>query len=180
MSPSLLQRVAAGDDAAVRETIDRYGPLVWSLARRHLGASHEAEEVVQDIFVQLWQVASRFNSELGSEPTFVAMIARRRLIDRARSRARRPKEEVIGEAAAPPSADRLTDADDAAQAARALASLSGEQQRVIRLSVHHGLSHEEIATATGMPLGTVKTHIRRGLMRVRELLTRATDRRALA
>lgn len=179
VSQTLLQRVAAGEQAAVRETIERYGSLVWSLARRHLGTSSEAEEVVQEVFVQLWQQAARFDPTLGSEQTFVALIARRRLIDRARSRARRPRPEEIQESAVAAAADRVADADDVARAAEALGALGVEQQRVIRLSVHHGLSHEEIATATGLPLGTVKTHIRRGLMRVREMLTQAAGRRAL-
>jgi len=95
------------------------------------------------------------------------------LIDRARSRARAPQSAALSEAipAAPP-AESLR--DEAAIAARAINQLSPDQQRAVKLSIYRGLSHEQIAQATGMPLGTVKTHIRRGLIRVRELLEGTT------
>jgi RNA polymerase sigma-70 factor (ECF subfamily) len=102
------------------------------------------------------------------------MIARRRLIDRTRARGRRVSAEPLAEdpaVAARPAPDRLDTADDAARAASALTTLSPDQQRVLKLSVYQGLSHEQIAQATGIPLGTVKTHIRRGLIRIREMLS---------
>lgn len=170
---SLLQRVARGEAEAVRECIDRYGGLVWSLARRFTSGDADAEDAVQEIFVNLWRSADRFDPSVASETTFVAMIARRRLIDRARSRGRQPTVEVMTEVNAPPiptRGDATETADDAAQASVALAKLAPDQQRVLRLSVYQGLSHEQIAQATGLPLGTVKTHIRRGLIRIRELL----------
>jgi RNA polymerase sigma-70 factor (ECF subfamily) len=149
--------------------------LVWSLARRLLANAADAEDAVQDIFVDLWAHAGRFDDSLASEPTFVAMIARRRLIDRRRRAQRRPPPqplpEQLSEAAA---ADAVELADEAALARRAFAELRPEQQRVLRLAIDQGLTHEEIARATGLPLGTVKTHARRGLIRLRELL----DRRA--
>ena len=164
----LLPRVAAGDQAAVRECISQYGGLVWSLARRM--AASDAEDAVQEIFVDLWQSAARYDASLGSEPTFVGMIARRRLIDRARRRQRRPDTEPLPDSSRGGEAPRQELGIEAQQAARAVALLSPGQQQVIVLTACHGLSHEEVATKTGMPLGTVKAHARRGLMRVREAL----------
>ncbi|MCX5746449.1 MAG: sigma-70 family RNA polymerase sigma factor, partial [Proteobacteria bacterium] len=89
----LLARVAVGDRGALRECLDRYGGLVWSIARRF--EASEAEDAVQEIFVDLWKSAVRYDPEVASEPTFIAMIARRRLIDRRRSRGRRPATEPM-------------------------------------------------------------------------------------
>ncbi|MEM9065036.1 MAG: sigma-70 family RNA polymerase sigma factor [Planctomycetota bacterium] len=181
MSPEetpLLARVAAGEPGAVRACLDRFGGLVWSLCRRRCATDSEAEDAVQDIFLDVWQSASRYDPEIASETAFVAMIARRRLIDRQRRSSRRPKPYALGEGGLEPSGGEERDLDrtapevldEATRAANALRRLSPEQQRVLQLSVYHGLSHEKISRATGLPLGTVKTHARRGLIRLRELL----------
>lgn len=177
MEQSILQRVAAGDSAAMRACIDGYGGLVWSLARRFLSNTSEAEDAVQEIFVDLWKSAARFDPAVAAEHTFVAMIARRRLIDKVR--ARRPLTEEMPLAADGPAARLAVDAaelgEDAAAAAEALRGLEPGQQWAIELAVVRGLSHEEIARVTGQPLGTVKTNIRRGVMRIR---TRLQERRS--
>jgi RNA polymerase sigma factor (sigma-70 family) len=170
-APTLLQRVAQGDEGAVRDCIDRFGGLVWSLARRMV--PREAEDAVQEIFVEIWKHAYRYDPAVASETAFVAMIARRRLIDRRRRIERRPDEVMLSEDSPetdkglPPASEV---SEDAQRAVAALNQLSTEQQRVLRLSIYRGLSHERIATVTGLPLGTVKTHARRGLMRIRDLL----------
>lgn len=171
----LLPAVARGDEGAVRDCIARYGGLVWSLARRACPTHAEAEDSVQEIFISLWRSAARFDAERGSEATFVATIARRRLIDRVRRVTRRPDgvllEDVTGvspQTAQGADDSRLANSEEAAIARRALETLSEDQQRVIGLSLLHGLSHEKIAQSTGIPLGTVKTHIRRGLIKVRD------------
>jgi RNA polymerase sigma-70 factor (ECF subfamily) len=168
----LLPRIASGDPTAVRECIARYGGLVWSLARRFLGNPADAEDAVQDVFVELWKNAGKFNPMLSAEPTFVTMVTRRRLIDRKRRAARVPAAAPLSpDVAGRPGGERLTDVnDEAARAASALGELRDDQQRVIRMAIYDGLTHEEIAAATGLPLGTVKTHIRRGLIRIREVL----------
>lgn len=173
LSPSLLQRVAAGDPAAMQPCIDEFGGLVWSLARRLCPTASEAEDAVQEVFISLWENAGRFDPDKGSETTFVAMIARRRIIDRGRQRARQQR--LIDESRTretPPTERRSDDAigDEAARALRAMSRLSADQQRVLQLAIHYGYTHEQIATITRMPLGTVKTNVRRGLIRIRDLL----------
>lgn len=163
---------------AVRECLDRYGGLVWSLARRFLQDSAEAEDAVQEIFVDIWVNASRFDSARGSEKTFVTVLARRRLIDRRRRSQRQPDWQQLPDTLADASENstRRTELhDEAALAAQALSELRTEQKQVLELAIYHGLTHERIARVTNMPLGTVKTHIRRGLLRVREWMNRVTE-----
>lgn len=170
LSGSVLERVATGDQQAVQECIDAYGGLVWSLARRFFRDSAEAEDAVQEVFLSLWKTAHRFDHKVASEATFVAMVARRRLIDRLRKRARGPETSAETFEAAVERSERVELSDEARWALEAFSELGEDQQRVLRMAIHHGLSHERIAESTGMPLGTVKTHIRRGLIRVREVL----------
>jgi RNA polymerase sigma factor (sigma-70 family) len=170
--PSLLARVGAGDAAAVREVLARYGGLVWSIAKRF--EPGDAEDAVQEIFLDLWKSAARYDGLLGSETTFIATIARRRLIDRRRSRRRRPHDssdvsDVVLEELASDGTSPATSAE-ASKAATALDKLRPEQRQVLVLSTCHGLSHGEIAAQTGMPLGTVKAHARRGLISIRAAL----------
>ncbi len=174
MIQALLPRVANGDRAAIRECIQRYGGLVWSLAKRASASPEDAEDAVQEIFVDLWKSAPRFDPRLGQEATFVATIARRRLVDRRRQRNRRPETEPISQVAPMTSGGIAPELGvEAAKAAQALDQLRPEQKQVLVLTTLHGLSHEEVATSTGMPLGTVKAHARRGLLRVREVLGEA-------
>jgi RNA polymerase sigma factor (sigma-70 family) len=166
---ALLSRVANGDPGAVRDCLARYGGLVWSLARRF--EPHDAEDAVQEIFLDLWKSAARFDPQVASEPVFIAMIARRRLIDRQRTRRRRPATETIEREL--PIVDHARGPESCAeafQAARALDRLRPEQRHVLVLATCHGLSHGEIAERTGMPLGTVKAHARRGLQSIRAAL----------
>jgi RNA polymerase sigma-70 factor, ECF subfamily len=173
MPESVLKRVANGDSSAIKEVMDQFGGLVWSLARRSCYNPADAEDATQEIFLDLWKSASRYDESKGSETLFVAMIARRRLIDRIRRRGREPHTEDIDEPGFELSAGNEADAEtmtEAALAARAVATLKPAQQEVLKLGLLQGLSHSEIAEVTGMPLGTVKTQMRRGLIRVRELM----------
>jgi RNA polymerase sigma-70 factor (ECF subfamily) len=168
--PPVLPRVALGEPAAVRECIERYGGLVWSLSRRFSSSPTDAEDAVQEVFLDLWKSAGRFDPAAGSEPTFVALIARRRLIDRRRRQKRAPQTEILTEALPNEGMLPVELGAEAALATRALAQLRPEQRQVLLLITCHGLSHEEVAQHLGMPLGTVKAHARRGLMVVRETL----------
>jgi RNA polymerase sigma-70 factor (ECF subfamily) len=173
MSESVLKRIAKGDERAVAQCMDEFGNLVWALARRLSRTRADAEDAVQEIFTDLWRSAGRFDPQQGSEKVFVTTIARRRLIDRMRRSAHQPGGEpvesldVIGWAEPGTRAEVCVEAE---RAARAVARLRPEQQKVLELGILAGLSHSEIAAATGMPLGTVKTNMRRGLLQVRELM----------
>ena len=173
MAVGLLERVARGEPGAFPQCLDAYGDLVWSLARRFSPTSADAEDATQDIFLQLWKAAARYDASRGTEAVFIATLARRLLIDRHRERRRRPVEVVMDDPDSPWVA--VEDASgaissDAERAATLLRELTPEQQRVIGLSVVDGLSQSEIATSTGLPLGTVKTLMRRGLLQVRAVL----------
>lgn len=156
-----------------------YGGLVWALARRMLNNSDDAEDAVQEIFVDIWKTAAKFDPLQASETTFVAMIARRRLIDRIRHGSRRISTDPIDDLTAEPSdgsEGKMQLSLEAREAARALDSLRPEQRRVLQLSIIQGLTHQEISEMTGMPLGTVKTHARRGLLQAREFLGLAEEK----
>lgn len=168
---SVLERIARGDSAAVRECIDQYGSLVWSLARRLSRTPADAEDATQEIFVDIWRSAARFDASQGSDKVFIAMIARRRLIDRLRKSSAEPPmdppealESVVW--ADPGTASETS--TEAERAARALKELRPEQRQVLELGLLEGLTQSEIAARLGIPLGTVKSFMRRGLMRLRE------------
>jgi len=167
-----LQRIAAGDRNAVQDCLKAYSGLVWSLARRMLRNSEGAEDAVQEIFIDVWKNAARFDPSRSSETTFIAMIARRRLIDKIRHAQRRisPEslEDMLSDPAVPESSLQMM--VEGREAFEALKTLRPEQRQVLELSIIQGLSHQEIADATGMPLGTVKTHARRGILQARENL----------
>lgn len=165
----VLPRIAAGDQGAVRELITNYGDLVWSLARHFTGSHSEAEDAVQDIFIYLWQKAGMYEPSIGSEDTFVSVLTRRRLIDRWRRESRRPHNEPMSEHAmgAPSLSGEPRDEDDLAAVRSVFERLSQEERLVLRLSIASGCTHQMIATQTGIPLGTVKTLIRRSLIQIR-------------
>ena len=173
----LLPRIAAGDERAVRDCVARYGALVWSLARRWSPDGGDAEDAVQEIFIDLWRTSARYDQSRTSEAGWVAMIARRRLIDRARKRERLPALESIPDNFDVASeSERDLDREWRAEQARAvLRELPPAQRRMLELSLLHGRTHDEIARETETPLGTVKSHIRRGLQRARDLLAARTQ-----
>lgn len=168
----VLTRIAAGDPAAVQECIDRYGNLVWTIARRFTRSAADAEDAVQDVFIDVWKSAARFDSTRSTEAAFVAMVARRRLIDQIRRAERRPRTIEMPEDFDVPGIDehQVEMSAEAALAARALQQIKPEQRNVLMMSVYHGMTHAEIVEETRLPLGTVKSHIRRGLAEVRRLL----------
>ncbi len=179
---SLLLQIANGQKSAVAECVDRYGGLVWSLAQRLTPTRSDAEDAVQEVFISLWKSASRFDPGKASEPTFVAMVARRRLIDFQRRHKKFSVERDVPqqvdrepEAARPSPSDALATCEEAAQAAQLLRELPEDQSQAIRMSVYDGLSHSQIAESMGLPLGTVKTHIRRGLGKLRDRLSTITE-----
>ncbi|MEQ8845653.1 MAG: sigma-70 family RNA polymerase sigma factor [Phycisphaerales bacterium] len=176
--PAVLPAIAQGHPEAASALLDRYGGLLWTLARRMSPTAADAEDAVQDILVELVRSAHRFDASIAGESTFIATVARRRLIDRTRKRGRErtePGEERIRTLEDSRSPERASNralfGEDARRAFEAMEALSDQQRRCISLWACHGLSHEQISRATGLPLGTTKAHIRRGLMRLRRELT---------
>jgi RNA polymerase sigma-70 factor (ECF subfamily) len=172
VTDAILPRIAAGDTAAVDDCLRQYSNLVWSLARRMSFNQNDAEDAVQEIFIDIWKSAGRFDPDRAPESVFVTTIARRRLIDRQRRSSRQPAFEPFYETV-PNGNDVDEEATRQLQMSRvteALKDLPAEQQRVMTLAVVQGLTHSQIADATGLPLGTVKSHIRRGLLKLENLL----------
>jgi RNA polymerase sigma-70 factor (ECF subfamily) len=180
---SILERVAAGDRFALNQCLETYSGLVWSLARRFVGNHADAEDAVQEVFIELWRTADRFDPQLGSEATFISTVARRRFIDRQRRRSRRldavslDQEQLDRPASDPP---HLEIQDEVRRVQEAMHQLRPEEQQVLHLSLTEGLSQAEIAQRTELPLGTVKSHARRGLERLRSMLGVERETRALA
>jgi RNA polymerase sigma factor (sigma-70 family) len=176
----VLPRVAAGDELAVRECVERYGSLIWALARRWSPDPRDVEDAVQEVFVDLWRSAGRYDATRATEAGWVAMVTRRRLIDRMRRRQRAVELEPLPEDF-DQADDREIDLDRQVrveQAHAVLQALPLNQRTMLELSLLHGRTHDEIARETGTPLGTVKSHIRRGLQRARDLLQAAPASRA--
>lgn len=170
MTASLLERIAAGDDAAVGETLDRYGGLVANLARRYCPPS-DVDDAVQDVFISVWRDAARFDPARAKETTFVAMIARRRLIDRLRRGARRADTQALETAAeptAPAERDPAELRDELERVRAVVGNLDPDHQRLLELTVCEGYSHSQAAEQLSLPLGTVKSRVRRGLARIRQ------------
>ncbi len=173
----LLERVARGDERALKELYDLYAGKVLATARRLLGNLGEAEEVVQDTFVDVWNRAGSFDAARGSAASWVLTIGRNRAIDRLRTRA--SLQRAVGDMsrtevpAAPATLpDRAVEnAQDRSRIARALAQLSPEQRSVVELAYFDGLSQSEIASRTGHPLGTIKGRARAALEKLAEALS---------
>lgn len=173
----LLGRIAQRDLQALSEFYDQIATPLFSVALRILGDSAEAEEAIQDVFVQIWEKAPTFDGLLGSAFHWALSITRHRAIDRLRSRQRRARlvEELIETGSADPVQISAPDsdaagADESAMLRTALSSLPIDQRQAIELAFFAGLSHPEIAEALGQPLGTIKARIRRGLLKLRECL----------
>lgn len=174
MTGAVLQRIARGDESAVAACIEEYGPTVWSLAQRYLSPlGDDIEGAVQEVFTEIWQHAGRYDASLGSEAAFIATIAHRRLIDRRRkaiTRRHLPLLEHAQVKARGVQRDHAALRDEARLASKALSELADDVRQCLTLTLYYGLSQSEIAKSTGIPLGTVKTHIRKGLDQVRRAL----------
>lgn len=170
---SVLARIANGDEAAVQECIDTYGNLIWSLAKKFTARADDAEDAVQEVFMEIWQNAGRYDSSKSAEITFISMLARRRLIDRLRKTYRQPAVQSIDEfvESSPNVFETYMHTKiQARRTVKAISALRPEQRELMMLSIYEGMSHSEIAKAKAMPLGTVKTHIRRGFDKVRAVM----------
>ena len=170
----LLKAIAARDEAALAQLYDRYDRILFGLLMRILNNREEAEDVLQEVFLQVWRKAADFDESRGRPFTWLVTLARSRGIDRLRTLAAR---ERVAEAGAREVSEEISDAaTDAFKSEQrglvsdALAKLPDEQKRPIMLAYFDGLTQTEIATRLGAPLGTVKTRMRTGMIRLRELL----------
>jgi RNA polymerase sigma-70 factor (ECF subfamily) len=170
----LLKSIVRGDERALAELYDRYRVILFGLLMRILNNREEAEDVLQEVFLQVWRKAEDFDEERGRPFTWLVTLGRSRGIDRLRTLASR---ERVAEAGARDAVEQVSDAaSDAFKSEqrgivnKALAQLPDEQKRPLMLAYFDGLTQSEIATRLGAPLGTVKTRMRTGLMTLRELL----------
>jgi RNA polymerase sigma-70 factor (ECF subfamily) len=170
----LLHAVARGDEAALATIYDRYASILLGLLLRILHSRGEAEDVLQEVFLQVWRRAADFDESRGRAFTWLVTLARSRAIDRLRALEARGRAATA--AAAEPS-EQVGDAGaDALRAEqreivrRALAELSEDQRTTLLLAYQEGLTQTEIAARLNQPLGTVKTRTRAGLMKLRDLL----------
>ena len=177
----LVHRLLQRDVRAFEELYDRHSRAVFGLVLRILQQAGTAEEVVQDVFLQLWRNAGRYDEDRGPFVPWLFTLARNRALDTLRLKSERQRrredqtEEMPPVACAPPEFERQLDDKRAAEKVRALmASLSPQQKRAIELAYFEGLSHTEIAAALREPLGTVKSWIRNGLLRLKEGLQATT------
>ena len=170
----LLQAVSRGDESALGALYDRYRLILFGLILRILHDRQEAEDVLQEAFLQVWRRASDFDPARGRAFTWLVTIARSRALDRLRASGSRAR--IATEAEQEP---RESTSDAAADAVKseegeivrqALAELPEEQRRALFMAYFEGLTQSEIAARLGDPLGTVKTRMRSGLMKLRELL----------
>jgi RNA polymerase sigma factor (sigma-70 family) len=166
----LVERFLAGDPAALRELYDRHSPVVHGVALRCLREHHDAEDVTQQVFVRAWRGRATYDPARGPIGGWLMGIARNQIADRltARTRDAAVTTRVAREASAasgPAAPDHVI---EAVVVADELNRLPPQQRTVVRLAFFDDLTHQQIATLTGLPLGTVKSHLRRGLERLRK------------
>ena len=172
---TLVQRAAVGDQTGLAELYDATSHLVFGLALRILGDRTEAEDAVVEVYAQAWRSAHSYDPHRGTPASWLLTLTRSRAIDMLRARRRERATDPI-ESAGAVQADTPTPEDATAEAERqhlvrrALQELNSEQRHAIELAYFAGLSHTEIAVQLGQPLGTIKTRIRLGMMRLRESL----------
>ncbi len=176
---ALLRRMAGGDRDALAELYDQFSRPLYATARHILNDSAEAQDVVHDVFLALWENAATFDSGRGAAFSWAVTLTRNRAIDRLRTRANRarllgnsvPGDLGYDEDGSLLGGDSRADLGDRAVAVRsALAALPAEQQRTLELAFFSGLTQKEIAEKLSEPIGTVKARIRRGLLKLRDAL----------
>ena len=160
---TLLQRIASRDDAALAELYDRHHRLAFAVIRRIVQSASDAEELLQETFVRVWARAETYDARLGSPAAWLVRIARNRAIDRLRARQAR-----AGVNAAVQAPNDAAAARELPLAVRgAVAALPAAQRTLIEAALFEGYTHQELSARFGVPLGTVKTRIRSGLMSLR-------------
>jgi RNA polymerase sigma-70 factor, ECF subfamily len=176
---ALMRRIADGDSTALAALYDRHAGLVYSIGLRVLRDPVDAEDLLTEVFWEIWKRGDRFDASRGAPLTYIATLARSRSIDRQRSSASRgkktgpiqelsPSNEPISIAADP--AKGILYAEQQSRVRQALNQLDPTQREVVELAFLDGLTHTQIASRLDKPLGTIKTYIRQGLIRLRDFL----------
>jgi len=172
-----LQKVGEGDRSAFAQVYQRTSAKLFGICLRILGNRNEAEEALQEAYINVWQKAEGFDAARSSPITWLATLARNKAIDRLRARGSRPSEPLGPDALAVPdrsaSADQgLEQADEGRALARCMSELEDKQAGAIRRAFVDGKTYAELARQDGVPLGTMKSWVRRGLLRLKECLQR--------
>jgi len=165
----LVSGIRSGDEQAMAQLYDRYSPIVYSVALRVLGDTAAAEDILQEVFMQLWRSPDGFDASRGSLPGWLAVISRNRAIDSLR---RRRPETDITEVVVSITPDFAGSAESSRALEKIRSTLDGmpfAQRSALEMAFFQGLTHSEIAAKTGEPLGTIKTRIRAGLLSLRKV-----------
>ena len=167
----ILDLIAKNHPGSFEMLIEKYGNLVWSIGKKFLGNQSDLEDAVQEVMIAIWKSADKFDANKASEITFVSMIARRRFIDYLRKITKHKSEDSMDD-------DNnnihlykesiLNEETDLALVKSAIEDLDTDDQELLNLSVYQGYSHSEISEILDIPLGTVKTRIRRNLMKLKD------------
>jgi RNA polymerase sigma-70 factor, ECF subfamily len=176
----MIERIGRGDQSAFSALYDRLSRPLYSLALRMLGDAGDAQDALQDVFLQIWSRAATYNPQQSTVFSWTVLLTRSRVIDRLRARKRRLRvvdsttgdedAEVADASTMESAADTADKNDEAARVRSVLNNLPAEQREAIELAFFGDLTHHEIAARLGEPLGTIKARIRRGLLKLRERL----------
>jgi RNA polymerase sigma-70 factor, ECF subfamily len=171
----LLTQIAQGDRTALSQLYDRYSRMIYAIAWKSLNSVEDCEEVVLEVFTQIWKIADRFDLDKGSAEQWIFTLARSRILDRLRKFQRLQKvneaiasgKEIEFPTASVDPIEAVEMGERQQQVIAALSQIPSEQRQVIEMAYYQGLTHTEIATATGLSLGTVKTRLRLGLSKLK-------------
>ena len=169
---SILARIADGENGSFELLIEKYGNLVWSIGKKFLYRQSDLEDAVQEVFIAIWKSADKYDASKAKEITFVSMIARRRFIDHLRKISKHKILESIDDDNSGHQLYKeslLNESTDLQLVKNAIQSLDIDDQELLNLSVYQGYSHSEISKLLNIPLGTVKTRIRRNLIKLKEI-----------
>lgn len=175
---TLVRLIVQARAEALSALYDRYGRLVFSLALNSVGDPAAAEEITQDVFLRVWQRAHQYHADRAKVSTWLTSIARHRAIDQLRRRGSRSEQHSVAWSELPPDAEPSVNGPEHVafltlereRVRTAIAQLSAEQKQVLALAYFQGLTHSQIAEALALPLGTVKTRVRLGMQKLRDLL----------
>lgn len=177
-SDAILDLIAKNRPGSFEMLIEKYGNLVWSIGKKFLGNQSDLEDAVQEVMIAIWKSADKFDPNKASEITFISMIARRRFIDYLRKITKHKSEDSMDDENKNIHLYKeslLNEETDLALVKSAIDDLDADDQELLNLSVYQGYSHSEISEILDIPLGTVKTRIRRNLMKLKDAF--ATNKR---